>query len=423
MPRPRRSTSPRARQSRRARRRQLRHHPQRLRWNRLAAAARARRATSAMTAMLREQRVQQFGEARQYVVQRRANLHDGRRCTGGVCGGTAVTCTAQRPVPRRRHLQPGDGRLLESRTRPTARRATTATPARRPTPARPARACGANPVTCTASDQCHDAGTCNPATGVCSNPNASQRHGLQRRQRLHADRHLPGRRVHRRQPGDLHRDRPVPRRRHLQPATGVCSNPERGQRHRVQRRQRLHARPTPARRRVHRREPGHLHRAATSATTPAPATRRPASARTRPRPNGTACNDGNACTQTDTCQAGACTGAQPGHLHRAATSATSPAPATRRPASARTRPRPTAPPCNDGNACTQTDTCQAGACTGAQPRRLHRAATSATTPAPATRRPACARTRPRPTARPATTATPAPRPTPARPAPAPARTR
>src|SRR6266478_6157617 len=26
------------------------------------------------------------------------------------------------------------------------------------------------PVTCTASDVCHDAGTCNPSTGVCSNP-------------------------------------------------------------------------------------------------------------------------------------------------------------------------------------------------------------------------------------------------------------
>src|SRR6185369_12818363 len=26
------------------------------------------------------------------------------------------------------------------------------------------------PVTCTASDQCHDAGTCDPTTGVCSNP-------------------------------------------------------------------------------------------------------------------------------------------------------------------------------------------------------------------------------------------------------------
>jgi len=30
---------------------------------------------------------------------------------------------------------------------------------------------GANPVTCTASDQCHNAGSCDPATGLCSNPN------------------------------------------------------------------------------------------------------------------------------------------------------------------------------------------------------------------------------------------------------------
>ena len=167
-------------------------------------------------------------------------------------------------------------------------------------------------VTCTASDQCHAAGTCNPATGACSNP---------------------------------------------------------------------------------------------------------------AKPDGTACNDGNACTQTDTCQAGVCTGAQPGHLRGARTSATSPAPATRRRAPAPTRPSRTAPPattatpaprptparpapararnpvtcaalgpvprgrhlqpgdrrllqparvangtaCNDGNACTQSDTCQAGACTGGNP--------------------------------------------------------
>jgi hypothetical protein len=29
---------------------------------------------------------------------------------------------------------------------------------------------GGNPVTCTALDQCHTAGTCNPTTGICSNP-------------------------------------------------------------------------------------------------------------------------------------------------------------------------------------------------------------------------------------------------------------
>src|SRR2546423_1604363 len=31
--------------------------------------------------------------------------------------------------------------------------------------------CVGTPITCTAADQCHAAGTCNPATGVCSNPN------------------------------------------------------------------------------------------------------------------------------------------------------------------------------------------------------------------------------------------------------------
>ena len=29
------------------------------------------------------------------------------------------------------------------------------------------------------------------------------------------------------------------------------------------------------------------------------------------QPDGTACDDGNACTQSDTCQAGACAGASP----------------------------------------------------------------------------------------------------------------
>lgn len=32
---------------------------------------------------------------------------------------------------------------------------------------------GTNPVTCMASDQCHIAGTCDPMTGMCSNPNAA----------------------------------------------------------------------------------------------------------------------------------------------------------------------------------------------------------------------------------------------------------
>ena len=55
---------------------------------------------------------------------------------------------------------------------------------------------GSNPVTCTASDACHVAGTCNPSTGACSNPAAAERNDLQRRQRVHADRHVPERDLH-----------------------------------------------------------------------------------------------------------------------------------------------------------------------------------------------------------------------------------
>src|SRR4029078_6321178 len=74
----------------------------------------------------------------------------------------------------------------------------------------------------------------------------------------------------------------------------------------------------------------------------------------------------NACTQTDTCQAGVCTGGNPvvcpapDQCHNAGTCA----PATRvcsNPAKAN------GTACNDGDGCTQTDTCQAGTCTGANP--------------------------------------------------------
>ena len=114
---------------------------------------------------------------------------------------------------------------------------------------------GANPVTCTASDQCHLAGTCDATTGVCSNPAAL---------------------------------------------------------------------------------------------------------------DGTACNDGNACTQSDTCQTGVCSGADPvpctalDQCHVAGTCDPTTGVCS----------NPAAPDglaCNDGNACTQSDTCQAGVCTAINP--------------------------------------------------------
>src|SRR6185295_13477246 len=82
--------------------------------------------------------------------------------------------------------------------------------------------------------------------------------------------------------------------------------------------------------------------------------------------DGTACNDGNACTQTDTCQAGTCTGMNPvvcaaaDQCHDAGTCD----PSTGM-CSSSVKADGTA--CDDGNACTRTDTCQAGACSGMNP--------------------------------------------------------
>ena len=78
------------------------------------------------------------------------------------------------------------------------------------------------------------------------------------------------------------------------------------------------------------------------------------------------CDDGNACTRMDTCQGGACTGMDTvvcatldqchdaGACDPASGQCSNPA-------------KPNGATCNDGDACTRTDTCQGGACTGADP--------------------------------------------------------
>ena len=82
--------------------------------------------------------------------------------------------------------------------------------------------------------------------------------------------------------------------------------------------------------------------------------------------NGVACNDGNACTLSDTCQSGACTGSSPvvcsasDQCHSAGTCDTS--------SGACSNPAKTnGSACSDGDKCTQTDTCQGGVCSGASP--------------------------------------------------------
>ncbi|WP_197041593.1 thrombospondin type 3 repeat-containing protein, partial [Chondromyces apiculatus] len=86
------------------------------------------------------------------------------------------------------------------------------------------------------------------------------------------------------------------------------------------------------------------------------------------RPNGTACNDANACTTNDTCQSGACSGGamvacpapQPGTCRLTGTCD----PAT---GMCSDPPAPDGSACGDGNACTDTDTCTGGVCTSQNP--------------------------------------------------------
>ncbi len=84
------------------------------------------------------------------------------------------------------------------------------------------------------------------------------------------------------------------------------------------------------------------------------------------KPDGGACDDGTACTQTDSCQAGACVGGNPvtctasDQCH--AVGVCNPTTGT---CSNPEQDAGTA--CDDGTACTRTDTCQAGACVGGNP--------------------------------------------------------
>ncbi len=169
---------------------------------------------------------------------------------------------------------------------------------------------GASPVVCTASDQCHDAGACDPATGVCSNPakpdGAACNDGNACTQ---ADTCRAGT-CEGASPvvctaSDQCRDAGT-----CDPATGVCSNPA--------------------------------------------------------KPDGAACNDGNACTQVDACEAGTCVGVSPvvcaasdqcldaGSCDPATGVCSNPA-------------KPDGAACSDGNACTQVDACEAGTCLGRSP--------------------------------------------------------
>ncbi len=223
---------------------------------------------------------------------------------------------------------------------------------------------GQSPVVCPAPDACHTAGTCNPMTGVCSNPNKADGTACSDANACtQTDTCQSGVCT-----GQSPVICPAPDACHTagtcNMATGMCSNPA--------------------------------------------------------KPNGAACTDSNACTQSDTCQAGVCTGQNP--VVCTASDACHTAGLCNTMTGVCSNPaKADGTACNDSNACTATDTCQAGTCTGQNPV-VCPAPDPVMILASAIRRQASAPTRPSPTAAPATMATAAPRPTPARPAPAPGKT-
>ncbi|MBN2573165.1 MAG: hypothetical protein JXP73_01245, partial [Deltaproteobacteria bacterium] len=169
---------------------------------------------------------------------------------------------------------------------------------------------GAEPVICTALDQCHDVGVCDPATGACNDPPKADGSACD-------DGNLCTQ-TDSCQAGACAGADPVVCTALDQchdpgtcdPATGICSNPPTG--------------------------------------------------------DGTFCDDGDACTQADFCDAGACVGQEPvvcvaqdqchdvGVCNSTTGECSNPAKAD-------------GAPCSDGDACTQTDGCMAGACVGANP--------------------------------------------------------
>ena len=163
------------------------------------------------------------------------------------------------------------------------------------------------PTVCPSPDQCHTTASCNPATGLCSNPPKADGSSCSDGNACtQTDTCQSGRCV-----GGNPKVCSVLDQCHVagvcNTTTGVCSNPARA--------------------------------------------------------DGSACDDGNACTQTDTCHSGSCVGGNPKvcaaidqcHVVGVCDTATGVCP---NPAKA------DGSACDDGNACTQTDLCQSGSCVG-----------------------------------------------------------
>jgi len=177
---------------------------------------------------------------------------------------------------------------------------------------------GSSPQVCTASDPCHTAGTCNPATGECSNPAAPNGTPCNDNNACTHTDACSGGACTGSNPEVCTASDPCHTAGTCNPSTGACSNPT--------------------------------------------------------APNGTSCNDNNSCTSGESCSAGVCSGGT-----NVCTGCTSAAdcndnnpctddacenPGTPNAACAHTN---NTAACNDGNACTQQDACVAGVCLGTNP--------------------------------------------------------
>src|SRR5207244_1404540 len=102
--------------------------------------------------------------------------NDGNACTqadtcrSGVCtGGNPVVC----PAPDQCHdagtCNPASG-ACSNPAKPDGSTCSDGNACTQADTCRSGVCTGGNPVVCPAPDQCHDAGTCNPATGTCSTP-------------------------------------------------------------------------------------------------------------------------------------------------------------------------------------------------------------------------------------------------------------
>jgi MYXO-CTERM domain-containing protein len=226
------------------------------------------------------------------------------KCHGGFCQGTPVVCAALDACHDAGVCEPLTG--------------VCSNPAKADgTPCSDGNACtktdrcqsgtcqGTTAVTCEALDACHDAGVCDPATGVCSNPAMPDGTSCNDGNACtELDICVGGTcdalLVAFCEASDACHEAGV-----CNPATGLCSNPA--------------------------------------------------------KPDGTACNDGNACTQADSCQAGTCAGTNAvvcqasDQCHEAGVCDPSTGVCTN-PA------KPDRTPCNDGNACTELDICWGGVC-------------------------------------------------------------